>query len=116
VTGPFPLDSPPILPGSTVRWDNTTDLPLEFALAHAELSEAFEASRKDPDHFGEELADTLIFLVAIAEMRGVDLDAAVDAKLTKNAARTYRRAANGVLVKTDETATAEKLARGSART
>ena len=87
---------------------NTTDLPLEFALAHAELSEAFEASRKDPDHLGEELADTLIFLVAIAEMRGIDLDAAVDAKLTKNAARTYRHAANGVLIKTDKTASTEQ--------
>lgn len=89
---------------------NTTDLPLEFALAHAELSEAFEASRKDPDHLGEELADTLLFLVAIAEMRGIDLDAAVDAKLAKNAARTYQRGENGVLIKTDETIAAEQHA------
>lgn len=87
---------------------NTTDLPLEFALTHAELSEAFEAARKDPDHLGEELADTLLFLVSIAEMRGIDLDGAVEAKLAKNAARTYRRTESGVMVKTDETVTTEQ--------
>lgn len=98
-----------------LTWDNkvakgfnTTDLPLEFALAHAELSEAFEAARKNPDHLGEELADTLLFLVSIAEMRGIDLDSAVEAKLAKNTARTYRRTDNGVLVKTDETLAAER--------
>lgn len=98
-----------------LTWDNkvakgfnTTDLPLEFALAHAELSEAFEAARKDPDHLGEELADTLLFLVSIAEMRGIDLDNAVEAKLAKNATRTYRRTDAGVLVKTDETLAKER--------
>lgn len=100
-----------------LAWDNkvakgfnTTDLPLEFALAHAELSEAFEAARKDPDHLGEELADTLLFLVSIAEMRGIDLEAAVEAKLAKNATRTYRRTEDGVLVKTNDTITAEQQA------
>jgi len=97
-----------------LAWDNkvtkgfnTTDVNLEFALAHAELSEAFEASRKQPDNLGDELADALLFLVSIAEMRGVDLDAAVEAKIAKNAARIYRRNAAGTLVKTDETIAAE---------
>jgi NTP pyrophosphatase (non-canonical NTP hydrolase) len=87
---------------------NTTDVPLEFALAHAELSEAFEAARKNPDHLGEELADTLLLLVSIAEMQGIDLDAAVEAKLAKDAARSYRRNQSGVLVKADETIAAEQ--------
>jgi len=97
-----------------MAWDNkvakgfnTTDVPLEFALAHAELSEAFEASRKQPDKLGDELADVLLFLVSIAQMCGVDLDAAVEAKLARNAARTYRRNEAGTLVKTDETLAAE---------
>ncbi|MGI5200400.1 hypothetical protein ACQEU6_02150 [Spirillospora sp. CA-108201] len=81
---------------------DTTDVNLEFALAHAEFS---EASRKQPDNLGAELADTLMFLVSIAEMRGVDLDAAVETKIAKNAARTCRR--NATLVKTDETLAAE---------
>ncbi|RFU40221.1 hypothetical protein DZF91_18255 [Actinomadura logoneensis] len=87
---------------------NTTDLNLEFALAHAELSEAFEASRKQPGNLGEELADVLLFLVSIAEMRGVDLDTAVEAKLAKNAARVYQRNDTGILVKTEETIAAER--------
>lgn len=97
-----------------LAWDNkvtkgfnTTDVNLEFALAHGELSEAFDASRMQPDKLGEELADALLFLVSIAEMRGVDLDIAVEAKIAKNAARTYRRNDAGTLVKTDETIAAE---------
>lgn len=56
-----------------LAWDNklakgfnTTDVPLEFAFAHAELSEAFEAYRKHPDQLGSELADTFLFLASIA--------------------------------------------------
>jgi NTP pyrophosphatase (non-canonical NTP hydrolase) len=92
-----------------LTWDNklakgfnTTDVPLEFALTHAELSEAFEAYRKNPDELGAELADTLIFLLSLAEMNGIDLASAVEAKMAKNATRTYRRLRNGVLVKTSE--------------
>ena len=81
---------------------NTTDVPLEFALAHAELSEAFEAARKHPDSLGEELADVLLFLVSIAEMSGVDLDGAVEAKMTKNLARKYERGPTGTLIKISE--------------
>lgn len=83
-------------------------MPLEFVLAHAELSEAFEAHRKDPAHLGEELADVLIFIASIAEMTGVDLDGAVEAKITKNAGRRYRRLDNGVMVKTEQTTASEQ--------
>ncbi|MEV0177241.1 hypothetical protein AB0I00_39855 [Streptomyces sp. NPDC050803] len=56
---------------------NTTDIPLEFGLLTAEVGEAFTAWRKGlPDH-GEELADVFLYLTAIAEMQGVDLDDAV---------------------------------------
>ncbi|WP_433432280.1 MazG-like family protein [Nonomuraea sp. CA-141351] len=81
---------------------NTTDMPLEFALAHGELSEAFEAARKHPETLGEELADVLIFLTSIAEMSGIDLDSAVEAKMVKNATRRYERGANGTLIKVSE--------------
>ncbi|MEV4081422.1 MazG nucleotide pyrophosphohydrolase domain-containing protein [Nonomuraea fuscirosea] len=83
---------------------NTTDLPLEFALAHGELSEAFEAARKHPETLGEELADVLIFLTSIAEMKSIDLDAAVEAKMAKNKTRRYERGPHGTLIKTDEEA------------
>ncbi|MGI5292721.1 MazG nucleotide pyrophosphohydrolase domain-containing protein [Nonomuraea polychroma] len=81
---------------------NTADLPLEFALAHGELSEAFEAARKHPETLGEELADVLIFLTSIAEMSGIDLDSAVEAKMAKNEARRYERGANGTLIKVSD--------------
>ncbi|MEV1005024.1 MazG nucleotide pyrophosphohydrolase domain-containing protein [Nonomuraea sp. NPDC050202] len=81
---------------------NTTDMPLEFALAHGELSEAFEAARKHPETLGEELADVLIFLTSIAEMSGIDLDAAVEAKMAKNEARRYTRGAHGALIKVND--------------
>ncbi len=78
---------------------STTDVPLEFCLPQGEIAEAFAAWRMGCDRDGEELADVFIYLVSIAEMTGVDLQAAVEAKLAKNAARVYRPLPNGVLVK-----------------
>jgi NTP pyrophosphatase (non-canonical NTP hydrolase) len=77
---------------------NTTDVPLEFGLLVEEIGEAFSAWRKEGDLAGE-LADVAIFLVSIAEMTGVDLQAAVEDKLTVNAARAYRALPNGTQVK-----------------
>ena len=78
---------------------NTTDVPLEFCLLSGELAEAFDAWRKKREDVAEELADTAIFLLSLAEMIGADLQEAVEAKLAKNEARVYRRLPNGVLVK-----------------
>jgi NTP pyrophosphatase (non-canonical NTP hydrolase) len=78
---------------------NTTDVPLEFCLLQGEVAEAFDAWRKDPGTVGEELADAAIFLFSLAEMTGIDLQDAVEAKIAKNASRTYRKLANGVLIK-----------------
>lgn len=77
----------------------TTDVPREFALAHAELSEAFEAYRKNPAGLPAELADVVIYAAGIASMAGVDLDAAVAEKLAVNEARAYERNQGGHLVK-----------------
>jgi NTP pyrophosphatase (non-canonical NTP hydrolase) len=77
---------------------NTTDVPLEFGLLVEEIGEAFSAWRKEGDLAGE-LADVAIFLVSIAEMTGVDLQAAVEDKLAVNAARVYRALPNGTQVK-----------------
>jgi NTP pyrophosphatase (non-canonical NTP hydrolase) len=78
---------------------NTTDVPLEFCLLSGELAEAFDAWRKGRQDVAEELADTAIFLLGLAEMIGADLQEAVEAKLAANEARVYRRLPNGVLVK-----------------
>ena len=78
---------------------NTTDVPLEFCLLSGEVAEAFDAWRKGRPHVAEELADTAIFLLGLAEMIGADLQEAVEAKLAVNEARVYRRLTSGVLVK-----------------
>ncbi|BAC68035.1 hypothetical protein AQJ43_29455 [Streptomyces avermitilis] len=79
---------------------NTTDIPLEFGLLNAEVGEAFTAWRKGlPDH-GEELADVFLYLVAIAEMQGVDLGEEVRREIEKNARRVYTPGVGGALVRT----------------
>ena len=78
---------------------NITDVPLEFCLLTEEIGEAFSAWRKQQDGYAGELADVAIFLVSIAEMTGVDLQAAVEAKLAVNAGRSYIQLPNGTPVK-----------------
>ena len=77
----------------------TTDVPLEFCLLQAETAEAFEAWHKGRDNLGEELADVAIYLLALAEMTGIDLGQAVEAKIAKNAGRRYRRLPGGAFIK-----------------
>src|SRR5579863_7988306 len=85
---------------------NTTDVPLEFCLLQGEIAEAFDAWRKGHEDVGEELADVAIYLLSLAEMTGVDLQDQIEAKLSKNATRVYRRLVNGTLVK-DSTGTGQ---------
>jgi hypothetical protein len=82
-----------------VKGFNTTDVPLEFCLLNGEIAEAFDAWRKGRQDLAEELADIAIYLLGLAEMTGVDLQNAVEAKLAVNKARTYRRLPNGTLAK-----------------
>lgn len=81
---------------------NVTDVPLEFGLLTAEVGEAFTAWRKRLPDFGEELADVFLYLVALAEMNGVDLDDEVARKLEKNRRRAYARDERGVLIRVRE--------------
>ena len=80
---------------------NTTDVPLEFCLLQGEIAEAFDAWRKGRDDVGEELADVAIYLLGLAEITGIDLQDQIEAKMAKNAARVYRRLANGALAKSN---------------
>ncbi len=81
---------------------NTSEVPLEFCLLQGEVAEAFDAWRRTRGNLGEELADVAIYVMALAEMTGVDLQAAVEHKLAKNAQRTYvRDETSGTLVKVD---------------
>ncbi|MFE2037296.1 MazG-like family protein [Streptomyces scopuliridis] len=78
---------------------NITDVPLEFGLLNAEVGEAFTAWRKDLPDFGEELADVFLYVVALAEMNGIDLDHEVSLKIEKNVRRVYGRDHNGVPIR-----------------
>lgn len=82
-----------------IKGFNTTDVPTEFCLLYGEVGEAYEAWRKGRQDLGEELADTAIYLLGLAEMTGVDLQDEIIAKMDKNTARTYSRLSNGAPVK-----------------
>ena len=81
---------------------NTTDTALEFGLLTAEVGEAFTAWRKRLPDLGEELADIVIYAMALAEMNCLDLNAEVERKIAKNDARVYRRDSHGVPVRVTE--------------
>ncbi len=79
---------------------NASEVPLEFCLLQGEVAEAFDAWRRSRENLGEELADIAIYVMSLAEMTGVDLQAAVEQKLAKNIKRQYvRDDASGTLVK-----------------
>ncbi|MFF1339925.1 MazG-like family protein [Streptomyces sp. NPDC058290] len=87
-----------------LAWDNklakgfnTTDVALEFGLLTAEVGEAFTAWRKKLPDLGEELADVVLYVAALAEMNGIDLESEVERKLAKNRDRVYVRDERGVL-------------------
>ncbi len=68
---------------------NTTDLNEEFCHLYGEVAEAHDAWYKNLDSFPEELADVAIFLLGIAEIKGVDLEKEIVKKVEKNKHRRY---------------------------
>lgn len=62
-----------------------------LALVHSEVSKALEADRKgDKENFAEELADTCIRIFDLCGSKGIDLEAAITAKMEKNKGRSYK--------------------------
>ena len=78
---------------------NTSDVPLEFMLLQGEVAESFQAWRRAQPDLGEELADVALYLFALAQMNGVDLDGQIERKIVKNASRQYTPDSNGVPVR-----------------
>ena len=77
---------------------NTTDVCKEFCLLYGEVAEAYEAYRKKKDDLGEELADSAIYLLGIAEILGFDLEKEIQNKIKINSKRIYKKE-NGVNIK-----------------
>ena len=66
---------------------NTTDMNEEFCHLVAEVGEAYDAWFRGKDTFAEELADVAIFLLGIAEMKGIDLQKEIEKKEKINESR-----------------------------
>jgi NTP pyrophosphatase (non-canonical NTP hydrolase) len=81
---------------------NTSDVPLEFMLLHGEIAESFQAWRRSQPGLSEELADVALYLFALAEMNGVDLDSEIERKIAINARRRYSQDNNGVPFRVSE--------------
>ncbi len=77
---------------------NTSNVELEFCLLQAEITEAFEAYRKNMPNLGEELADIAIYLYGLSEILGFDLDYEIRQKVEINKNRIYHKE-NGLNVK-----------------
>ncbi len=77
---------------------NTTDISMEFCLAHGELAEAFDAWRKRTGGVGEELADVAVYLLGLSEILGIDLEQEILRKMEINRRRVYVEK-NGVKIK-----------------
>lgn len=80
---------------------NVTNIHLEFCLLYGEVGEAFEAWIKKTGTVGEELADVGIYLMGLAEILGLDLQAEIERKMEINRRRQYEMK-NGVLLKAEE--------------
>lgn len=81
---------------------NVTDLHEEFCHLYGEVAEAHDAWYKGLDSFPEELADVAIFLLGIAEIKGVDLEQEIIKKVEKNKHREYVKNRVGNYVKAED--------------
>lgn len=80
---------------------NTTNVETEFLLLYGEVSEAFDAFRKN-ENIGEELADVAIYLLGISEILGVDLETEILKKMKINENRVYKSNGTKYLIKESE--------------
>lgn len=80
---------------------NVTDVSMEFCLLHGELAEAYEAYTHKSPELGEELADAAIYLLGLAEILHVDLEAEIRKKMVINERRRYEMV-DGVLQRTED--------------
>ena len=72
-------------------WKHPYEIPGVLMLIVSEVAEALEAFRKDDrENFEEELADVVIRTIGLAHGMGIDLKAAILAKVEKNRHREHK--------------------------
>ena len=90
------------------RFHNPKDLAASISIEAAELLELFqwqsaeESARyavANRERVSEEIADVAIYLIELADVAGIDLAAAIEAKLAKNAAKYPVEKSRGVWTK-----------------
>ena len=77
---------------------NTTNLEEEFCYLYGEIREAYEAYCEGWDTFGEELADSVNFLMGIAEIKGIDLATEILKRMAEIGGYTLQQT-NGIVMK-----------------
>lgn len=82
---------------------NTTNVEQEFCYLYGEVSEAYDAYYKQKSTLPEELADSAIFLLGIAEILSIDLYEEIIKKMRVNSDRHYTFTDEGKPIKTEET-------------
>lgn len=80
---------------------NTTDVNIEFLLAYGEFAEAFDAYHMKKGNVGEEIADSLIYLLSICNMLNIDIEKELLNKMDINSKRIYVNE-NGVFRKVSD--------------
>jgi NTP pyrophosphatase (non-canonical NTP hydrolase) len=77
------------------KWFNTTDIHKEFCYIYEELAEANRAYYRKESNVWEELADTVIFILWLAEILWINLEEEILQKIDINEKRIYKNV-NGV--------------------
>ena len=85
---------------------NTTSIETEFCYLYGELREAYEAYYKGLDTFGEEIADVTIFLMGIAEIKGINLGSEILKRVTLSAVNALQQK-GGITMVLHDTRTGE---------
>ena len=75
---------------------NTTNIEKEFLMLYGEVSEAFDAYKKNnKEELAEELADIAIYLLGLSEILTINLDEEIKRKIAINQQRKYISNGNG---------------------
>jgi hypothetical protein len=68
---------------------NVKDIHMEFCYTYGELAEACDAYIMKKGNIGEELADTVLYILGLSEILGIDLEKELLQKIEINEKRQY---------------------------